>query len=444
MLELLLIPVGAAAVVGAGAAVSWYRIVSPSEAHLVVTPHSKFVVSSDDKIATSGRRSYFEIPAFLPFIGRRVRKLDVTIKEIVEVQETYEKNQARYKVMSSTKYRIKDVVTAAETFITTEELTKQLSEVIKASIRAVTVKYDVIDARAKKQEISEAIRKEMVDDFNSWGLELVNFQLVDFQDTEESKIISNISMRREVEVEATTREQNAEKRKQARIKEAESDEKAQEREIERDKIVGEREQEKKQMIAEKEKVAREKEYEVKRVEVVQQAEITKAAAIVKAEENRATEEIMKEQKKLEGEGDRARAEEQAKGDAAPIREKGFAEAEAKEKLQAALNKFGDNAIRALVAELVVLKDKEIGIKTAEALAQADLKVFAGGRNAQQGFNLGEMISAVSTADSQTSNAMVNKIGRPNDLGFEPKDFGIAAAIGAKVEEKKGRNRKRRE
>ena len=31
---------------------AWYRIVSPSEAHLVVTPRDKFVVSSDDLIKT--------------------------------------------------------------------------------------------------------------------------------------------------------------------------------------------------------------------------------------------------------------------------------------------------------------------------------------------------------------------------------------------------------
>ena len=64
---------------------------------------------------------------------------------------------------------------------------------------------------------------------------------------------------------------------------------------------------------------------------------------VEAEQRLEVEEIIKKQKKLEGEGDRDRAVEQAKGEAAPIREKGIAEAEAKEKLQAALNKFKDEA-----------------------------------------------------------------------------------------------------
>jgi flotillin len=400
------------------AAFSWYRIVDPSEAHLVVTPTKKFVVSPDDAVATNGAKTYFAIPSWLPFFGRAIRILDVTIKEIVIMQETYEKSQARYNVKSSTKYRIKDVRTAAETFISNEELQEQLKEVVSASVRAVTVKYDVVDARANKQKMSEEIYKEMNDDLQKWGLELVNFQLVDFQDTKDSSIISDISKRREVEIQSTTREQNAEKIKQARVKEAEAEENARKREIEKEKVIGEQEQLKTQKIAEMQKTAEEKRYEVVKVQTIKQAEITKEKAIVEANQKRDTEKIYMEQKKLEGQGDRARAEEQAKGEAAPIREKGFAEAEAKEKLQAALNKFGDAAIRALVAEKVVEMQKVVGVETAKSLGQADVKVFAGGGKAgEEGFELGKMIQAMSVANPNTADAVLNKIARPNDLGL---------------------------
>jgi flotillin len=397
---------------------SWYRIVDPSEAHLVVTPTKKFVVSPDDEVATNGAKTYFAVPSWLPFFGRAIRILDVTIKEIVIMQETYEKSQARYNVKSSTKYRIKDVRTAAETFVSNEELQEQLKEVVSASVRAVTVKYDVVDARANKQKMSEEIYKEMNDDLQKWGLELVNFQLVDFQDTKDSSIISDISKRREVEIQSTTREQNAEKIKQARVKEAEAEENARKREIEKEKVIGEQEQLKTQKIAEMQKTAEEKRYEVVKVQTIKQAEITKEKAIVEANQKRDTERIYMEQKKLEGQGDRARAEEQAKGEAAPIREKGFAEAEAKEKLQAALNKFGDAAIRALVAEKVVEMQKVVGTETAKSLANADVKVFAGGGKAgEEGFELGKMIQAMSVANPNTADAVLNKIARPNDLGL---------------------------
>lgn len=84
-------------------AFSWYRIVDPSEAHLVVTTKGKFVVSPDDKVATNKRKTYFAIPSIIPFFGRAIRRMDVTIKELVVNQETYEINQARYNVKSSTK-----------------------------------------------------------------------------------------------------------------------------------------------------------------------------------------------------------------------------------------------------------------------------------------------------------------------------------------------------
>jgi len=258
----------------------------------------------------------------------------------------------------------------------------------------------------------------MQDDLEQWGLELISFQLIDFRDTDKSSIISDISKRREVEIESRTREENAEKIKQARIKEAEAEELAKSREIAKDQVLAEREQNKAQKIAEQEKLAEEKRLEVVRVVEVQRAEIDKAKAIVLANQKKDTEEINKETKQLEGEGDRLKAEEMAKGEAAPIREKGIAEAEAKEKLQAALNKFTPEAIIALTAELVVAKDKEVGIETAKALTAADVKVFAGGDGtAKDGFNLGKMISAMSASSEGTANAALNKIARPNDLGL---------------------------
>ncbi len=410
--------IGALIVLFVVCAFAWYRIVDPSEAHLVVTPRSKFVVSSDSKVSSDGKKTYFAIPGWIAFVGRAIRIMDVTIKDLFVEQETYEKGQARYNVKSSTKYRIIDVETAAETFISDEELQEQLREVIKSSVRAVTVKYNVIDARANKKKMDQEIQEEMSNDLEKWGLKLINFQLVDFQDTKDSSIISDISKRREVEINATTREQNAEKNKQARIKEAEAEEKGRQREIEKDKVIGEQEQLKAQKIAEQEKKAEEKRFEVIQVQTVQQAKITKEKVLIEANQSKEQEAILKEQKKLEGEGDRAKAEEIAKGEAAPIREKGLAEAEAKEKLQVALNKFGDSAIRALVAEKVVDMQLKVGVETAKALAVADVKVFAGGGKAgEEGFELGKMIQSMSVADNTTADAILNKLARPNDLGL---------------------------
>lgn len=404
-----------------------YRIVPPSEAHLVVTRNSKQVVSPDDEVALKinkkgkiirgGVKTYFEIPSFIPFLGKVVRKMDVTIKEVVIQQETYEKNQGRYGVKSSTKYRIKNVMVAAETFIDDAELEKQLGEVIQSAVRAVTVKYHVTEARSEKRAMEDAIRTEMTDDLAAWGLQLVNFQLVNFADTADSSIISDISKRQEVDIAAQTRIQNAEKIKQARISEADADEKSQQREIARDRVVGEAEQSKKQMIATKEKDAEEERFTVIQVQITKQAEIDKEKAIIEAKQAKETELIHKERKQLEGQGDRLLNEEQAKGKAAFVREQYLAEAEGKEKLQAALNKFGDKAIRALVAEKVVDMQKEVGLKTAEALQYADVRLFAGGKGGEEGFNLSQMITAAQLGNEDVGASVLNKVARPNDLGL---------------------------
>ena len=386
-----------------------YRIVPPQEAHFVTAPWGTKVCAADDNVGKS--RWYLRIPFLIT-----VRKLPITIRELVVEQETYEKNQARYNVKSSLKYRIIDPTTSANTFTNENELNEQLQDVVRSSVRAVTVKFDVTEARSNKTLMSDEITKEILDDLGQWGLRLVSFQLIDFQDTEDSDIISDISKRREVEIQTTTREQNAEKIKQAKVKEAEADEQSQSREILRDKVVGERKQEKLEAIAIKETAARKQEYEIKKVEIVKQAEINKAQAIVKANQDKETEFIKKEQKKLEGEGDRLRDEERAKGEAAPIREKGFAEAEAKEKLQEALNKFGDSAIRALVAEQIVAAEKEVGIAGASALKEADVKVFAGD-GGKDAFDVGKMISAVGVGNSSMAESLLHRIKKPNDLGI---------------------------
>jgi len=390
---------------------SIYIVVSPTEAHVVVSGRGKIVVSSDEKVKPD-QKSYFSIPIF-----RKIRILDVTVKDIDITHETYEKNQARYNVRASMKYRITNPVTAAETFTNDDDLNDLLKGVLQAAVRAVTIQYDVTDARANKLEMEDKIKEQVTNDLNAWGLTLVNFQLIDFQDTDQSKIISNISRRREVEIESTTREVNAEKIKQAEVAEATAKQTYVTRQIERDEAIAKREQDKNKSVAEQMKIAKEKEFEVIRVQTIKQAEITKDKMIVEAEQAKATETIYKEQKQLQGQGDRLMQEEQAKGSAAHFREDGLAQAEAKEALQKALNKFEDKAIRALVAEQIVAMQKDVGVETAKALSNADVRAFIGGASGQSGFDLGQIISSLSVTNEGAAQAVLNKLARPNDLGL---------------------------
>lgn len=440
---------GAIAGFGVLIGLSWYRIVKPSEVHVVVMPGKTVVFSSDLSLQKSkhqgagtvegtkgkiirpdneflGGRWYFQIPLIF-----NVRKLDMTIKELVNTMETYEKDQGRYSVKYSIKYRIMNPLRASETFLDDATLQEQLNEVVQAGVRAITVKYPVTEARAKKKLMSDEIEKEIGDDLEKWGLELVNFVLVDFQDTKDSHIISDISAQREKSIESETRQVNAGYEKEAKVKEANADEEAKKREIERDQKVAIYTEDKNKIVFEKKKDVKIAELDVTKTEQVTMATIAKEKAIIEVNQRKEVSKVNKETLLLEGEGEKLKAIELAKGKASETREMGLAEAEAKEKLQTALNKFTERAIQALVAEKLVDMQKEIGVKTAEALGKADLKVFSGGSN-QSGFDLAQVLTSLNHANEDATKAVLNRIARPNDLGL---GAGFSVSVGKEKENK---------
>jgi len=430
----------AALAVGFVALSAMYNVVDPSKAHMVIKASGKTVIySADDSISTSeNKSSYFFIPEWVPFIGMTRKIIDVTIKEIVDHQETYEKSQARYCVDTSLKYRINNVSVNGQTSLGEEDVAKQLREVISSTVRDVTIKYTLVEVRANKSKVEDEIEELITKDLNKWGLYLVNFQLVNFADTKHSTIVSDISEREEKRIAAETRIAVAERDREAKIKEAENREMASVRELlEKQKVDAQAEASKVE-VAKQEEKAKEAHFKVVKVEEIKRAEIDKEkakvvaeqikeVALIKANELKDAEEINKQQKKLSGEGDKIKAEEIAKGNAAKAREEGLAEAEAieakglaeakaKNELQKALNLFGDDAIKALIAEKEVAKDEAIGIATAQALANAEVKVFSGSDN-RGGFDLGKTLSALQVADPNTAKNVGNNIARPNDVGL---------------------------
>jgi hypothetical protein len=62
--------------------------------------------------------------------------------------------------------------------------------------------------------------------------------------------------------------------------------------------------------------------------------------------------------------------------------------------------------------------RAIGVASAAALEKAEVKVFSGGsQESKNGFDLGQMISALQVSNDGTASAVINRIGRPNDLGI---------------------------
>jgi len=413
-------------------AATLYTIVPADKADVVIQRGRRRVFSSHPDYGDQNKAAYFKIPSWIPGYGMVVHRMPLKILSIaIPDFLAFDQDRARF-VCDIVAYAvIKEPVTAAMRFPDSlDELGKQISKVVQATTRDSTTKKPIREIINNREGIIDTIETPLMEAISHWGLELRDIELVEFKDPTEKEygeaepphVIKDISSIIEEQINSEARQKNAEQRKQARLKEAEAEETATMRELARDEEIGKRDQRKNQEVAKETKVAMEEQLEVKKVERVKTEQIDKERAIVEANKMKEVEAVLKEKKQLLGEGDRLQQEEQAKGQAAYIREKGYADADAKLKLQDALNKFGDNAIRALVAELIVEKDRQIGVETANALKTADLKVFSGGDAGKQGFDLGQLTKSLEVADKTTKPSVLNKIAQPNDLGFKKLDF----------------------
>ena len=407
-----------------------YTIVPADQADVVIQRGKMKVFSSHTEYNAAGKAAYFKIPAwfFILGLGMTVHRMPLRIMAIgIPKFLAFDSERARFLCNIVAYIVVDQPVEAAKRFGgDLKELHRQVAQIVQATTRDATTKMPIREIINNRAAIIGLITPPLTEAIKNWGLDLRDVELVEFSDPtkeeypheEPPHVIKDISSITEEQINSEARQKNANQRKEARFREAIAEETARMREIQKDEEVSKREQEKNRLVAEREKAALAEQLEVTKVEQVKNANIQKEKALVVASQNREVEVINKEQKHLVGQGDMLMQLEQAKGEAAPIREKGYAEADAKERLQAALNKFEDKAIRALVAEQIVEMQRAVGIETAKALMEADLKVFAGGGSAEAGFDFGALIESVSVANAGTAKAIMNKIGRPNDLGFK--------------------------
>ncbi|MGB2580936.1 MAG: SPFH domain-containing protein [Thermoplasmata archaeon] len=407
-----------------------YTIVPADYVDVVIQKGKMRVLSPHKDYNKEGRAAYFRIPAWFFIFGLGMTVHRVPLRMItVDVSNfmAFDIDRARFLCNIIAYVAVTTPVKAAQRFGgKVSELERQVGMIVTATTRDACTKKTIREIINNRQDIIDTINPPLREAIGHWGIDLKDIELVYFQDptkaeygeTEPPHVIRDVSSIIEEQINSEARQKNAEQRKIARVKEAETDEEATKREIRRDEEVAKRQQEKDRAVAEFEKVALAEQFEVRRVDEVKMAEIMKQKALVVANQDREVEEINKERKRLDGEGDKIYLSEKAKGEAAPIREKGLADAEAKMKLQDALNRFGPEAIRALVAERLVEMQRQIGLETAKALTTADLKVFAGGDSARSGFDLGQLIESLDVASESSAVSVLNRLARPNDLGFK--------------------------
>lgn len=139
-----------------------------------------------------------------------------------------------------------------------------------------------------------------------------------------------------------------------------------------------------QKIQEEKKGTAEREMAVLRVKQVEDKKIEASARIEEAEGVRQAmikeADGEREAQDLEGQGLGKRAAAIGSGEAQAIKDKGLAEAEAKERLADALSRFQEKGLLALLGERAIEKDEAVGVAISKAYSDAKIKVIQTGES----------------------------------------------------------------
>jgi hypothetical protein len=394
------------------------------------------VYSTDSAVTLSGKSNavYYRIPAWVPHYGTLVRRVPLGIIEIpIRNFKTFALGNPRFVVEVSTYCRVHNVLESAQKvplysgdFV--RDFTVGFQEIILSAVRKTTANFTVEDVIAKRAEIAEMIGKEIKIDLEEWGFRLTNVAVIDIRDPIrvkadgktpvidqngepqlETTVILDISRKKEADINAISRREVANKKRDAEIAEAESYQAAQMRRTEADEAVGKRVQEKDENVAIEQKKAVDQQMNVKRAVEVTTAEIGATALVKKTEGEKSSQILLYEadmkKKALEGEGEAMAIELKGAAQGKATLAIKTAEAEGLSKIADAQRKQEEyaKAIRAIE------KDEKIGLALADALGKAKIQAILSGEpksllelfSQKGGMNLGGMLTTLKAVDPDT-------------------------------------------
>lgn len=385
----------------------------------VVPTNMVHIVQSSKKTTSYGKgkdtgNTYYAIPAWVPKFGVTVTEFPESIFQVsLADYEAYDQARLPFMVDVTAFFRVDHAETAAQRVASFRELEVQLDSVLKGAVRRILATNTLEQIMEARSELGKQFTNEVDEQIQEWGVKTVKtIEFMDLRDSKASgsKVIHNIMAKEQARID-----------KESRIAVASNQQAAQSAEIDAQRAIEVQKQEAAQFVgirtAEKEKqvglaketseqevqtaaaITADKIMAVKKVEQERAAEIAKSVAITNAEARRSvditnaeaaqqvqikTAEGTKQAAQLESEGLLVATKNSAEG----IRAEGEAKAKAEEALllapvtaQVTLAKeIGEN--EGYQTYLITLRQVEasqaVGIKMADALAHADLKVISNG------------------------------------------------------------------
>lgn len=414
----------------AGVIISLRRVVPTNEVHIIQSRKSTVSYGKD---MASGN-TYYEWPSWLPVLGIIKTELPVSVFNLsLNSYEAYDKGRVPFIVDVVAFFRVSDSNLAAQRASNFQELSQQLTMIVRGAIRTVLASHELDEIMVERSKFGNHFTEMVEGQLDNWGVTSVkSIELMDIRDAGNNQVVHNIMEKKKSFIEMQSRSEVAENMKTAKVAEINAQREAETQAIaatqmlglraaEKDKEVGIAQQTAQQAIKEQQRATQEKEMAITRVNQVTQAEIDKDANVVAAQQNKETAIII-------AEGDLEKKKREAEG----IAIEGNAKAEAEKAMQLApikaqielAKEIGSNAEyqKYLVTIRQVEATQIVGVEQAKALEKANIKIIAntgepvnGLNNVMElfsskgGTNIGAMLEAFS--QTETGQKVIDSIGK---------------------------------
>lgn len=360
--------------------------------------------------------SYYEWPLWIPKIGLTVTEFPESIFRVsLSDYEAYDATRLPFMVDVAAFFRVDLAETAAQRVANFAELESQLMAVLQGSVRRILATNKLEDIMQARSTLGDQFTEEVQRQIKEWGvLPVKTIEFMDIRDSKGSVVISNIMAKEKSRIEMESRVEVAQNHREAELKEIDAqrtvevqkqdaEQQVGLRTAEKDKTVGIANETAKQDIQAQAKTTAERNMAVREVEHVRAAEIARQVAVVAVEQDRQVTVVNAEASRTavvtKAEGDLSAAQLSAKGIEAQGIAKGVAEKAilmAPVDTQITLAKeIGENEgyQNYLITIRRVEASQAVGLKTAESLGKADMKIIANAGDVMGGVGkLGDVLS----------------------------------------------------
>ena len=395
------------------------RVVPTNMVHIVQSSNKTTSYGNSKPLGADGKatgptagNTYYFWPSWVPKLGITVTQFPESIFQLqLEQYEAYDTARLPFVVDVAAFFRLDHAETVSKRVANFHELETQLKSVLQGAVRRILATNTLEDILQARSTLGAQFTAEVEEQIKEWGIKTVKtIEFMDIRDSANSSVIANIMSKEKSRIDMDSRIVVAGNKRTAELTEIDTQREVavQRQDAEqqvglrtatRDQTVGIANEQAKQAVQEQTKVTTERLMEVRMVQETRTADIAKTVSITNAEAAKQTTvlnaEAAKEKLVIDAEGVKEAAAFSAEADliialkkAQGVEAEGKAQAAADEAIGIAAvtpqitlaKEIGENTSYQdyLLKTRQIDANKEVGIASADALKEADIKIISGG------------------------------------------------------------------